>query len=43
MLKENSSGNIIFLIRNKNDFEEKEREVTIEEAEKFKNEYDDIN
>jgi len=42
MLKENSNDCIIFLIGNKINFEEKEREVTIEEAEKFKNKYDDI-
>jgi len=42
MLKNNSNGGIIFLIGNKNDLEEKEREVKIEEGEKFKNNYDDI-
>ena len=43
MLKENSYGSIIFLIGNKNDLEEKEREVTIEEGETFKNNNKDIN
>jgi len=42
MLKENSYGSIIFLIGNKNDLEEKEREVTIEEGETFKNNNKDI-
>jgi len=42
ILKENSYGNTIFLIGNKNDLEEKEREVTIKEGEEFKNNYDDI-
>jgi len=41
MLKENSKDSIIFLIGNKNDLE-KEREVTIEEGEAFKNNYYDI-
>ena len=41
MLKEYSKDSIIFLIGNKNDLE-KEREVTIEEGEAFKNNYYDI-
>ena len=41
MVKEYSTESIIFLIGNKNDLD-KEREVTIEEAEKFKDNYDDI-
>ena len=41
ILKNHSSDNIIFLIGNNNDLE-KEREVTIEEAEAFKNNYYDI-
>ena len=41
ILKEHSYDNIIFLIGNKSDLEE-EREVTIEDVEKFKNNYDDI-
>ena len=42
ILKEHSYKHKIFLIGNKSDLE-KEREVTIEDAEKFKNNYDDIN
>jgi len=42
MLKENSNGSIIFLIGNKIDLEN-ERQVTREEGEKFKSNYDDIN
>jgi len=41
MLKEYSKDSIIFLIGNKNNID-KEREVTIEQAEKFKNNNDDI-
>jgi len=41
IIKEYSFDSIIFLIGNKNDLE-KEREVTIEEGEQFKNNYDDI-
>jgi len=41
MLKENSNGSIIFLIGNKIDLEN-ERQVTREEGEKFKSNYDDI-
>jgi len=41
MLKQHSYENIIFLIGNKNDLE-KEREVTKEDVETFKNKYDDI-
>jgi len=41
ILKEHSYGSIIFLIGNKNDLE-KEREVTIEDAETFKNNKVDI-
>ena len=41
ILKEHSYEHKIFLIGNKSDLE-KEREVTIEDAEKFKNNYDDI-
>ena len=41
ILKEHSYDSIKFLIGNKNDLE-KEREVTIEDAEKYKNKYDDI-
>ena len=40
MLKEHSKDSMIFLIGNKNDLEEKEREVTIEDAETFKNRYE---
>jgi len=40
MLKENSFDNMIFLIGNKNDLD-KEREVTLEEGETFKNKYED--
>ena len=42
ILKDNSFENMIFLIGNKSDLE-KEREVTIEEGENFKNNKDDIN
>jgi len=42
MLKDHSFDNIIFLIGNKNDLD-KEREVTIEEGEEFKDNYIDIN
>jgi len=42
ILKEHYLDTIIFLIGNKSDLE-KEREVKIEDAEKFKNNYDDIN
>ena len=41
-LKEFSYDNFIFLIGNKSDLEE-EMEVTIEDAETFKNNNDDIN
>jgi len=41
MLKENSNGSIIFLIGNKIDLEN-ERQVTREDGEKFKRNYDDI-
>ena len=41
ILKEYSYDSIIFLIGNKNDLE-KEREVTIEDVETFKNNYNDI-
>ena len=41
ILKEHSYDSIIFLIGNKNDLE-KEREVTIEDAEIYKNNHDDI-
>ena len=41
ILKEHSCESIIFLIGNKNDLKE-EREVTIEDAEAFKNNNDDI-
>jgi len=41
MLKENSEGSMIFLIGNKNDLD-KEREVKIEEAEIYKDNYEDI-
>ena len=41
ILKEHSYGSIIFLIGNKNDLD-KEREITIQDAETFKNNYDDI-
>jgi len=41
LLKEHSFDNIIFLIGNKNDLEE-ERKITMEEGEKFKDNYDDI-
>ena len=41
ILKEHSYDNMIFLIGNKSDLE-KEREVTIEEAEAFRNNFDDI-
>jgi len=41
ILNEHSFGNTIFLIGNKSDLEE-EREVTIEEGETFKNNYDNI-
>jgi len=40
MLKEYSKDSMIFLIGNKNDLE-KERKVTIEDAEIFKNKYED--
>ena len=42
MVKEYSLDSIIFLIGNKNDLE-KERIVKIEDAEEFRNKYDDIN
>jgi len=42
MLKEHSEGSIIFIIGNKSDLDE-EREITMEEGEKFKDNYDDIN
>ena len=42
ILKDQSYENMIFLIGNKSDLE-KEREVTIEEAEAFRNNNDDIN
>ena len=41
ILQEHSYDSIIFLIGNKNDLE-KEREVTIEDVEKYKNNHDDI-
>jgi len=41
MLKENSNGSIIFLIGNKIDLEN-ERQVTREDGEKFKRNYEDI-
>ena len=41
MLKKHTYESIIFLIGNKSDLE-KEREVTIEDADNFKNEFDDI-
>ena len=41
MLLSNSFDHTIILVGNKNDLE-KEREVTIEDAENFKNKYDDI-
>ena len=42
ILQKYSYDNIIFLIGNKNNLEE-ERKVTLEDAEAFKNSYDDIN
>ena len=42
ILKDHSYDNIIFLIGNKDDLEKKEREVKIEEGEKFKSNYADI-
>ena len=39
---DHSYDNIVFLIGNKIDLEE-ERKVTTEDAETFKNKYDDIN
>jgi len=41
-IKDHSYDNMIFLIGNKSDLE-KEREVTIEDGETFKNNHDDIN